>query len=253
MSIGIVGYGHVGKAQKALFKDAIVYDKYLNIGSKKAINDCYVTFVSVPTPTVDGKCDTSIVEEVIDWVKSRYICILSTIPPYTTERLKRKYKKRIVFQPEYIGESVDHPLLDKVGRDFIILGGEREDCNAIIWAYQKVYNSSVKIRTLTSYEAEFVKYMENRAIAFKLGEVQEGYDLAKKLKIDWNVVREAIYHDDPRMSPFWTFVYEEDRGFHSSCIPKDIEAICALAKEYGYRMEITEKLLERNKKWRNKQ
>jgi len=77
--------------------------------------------------------------------------------------------------------------------------------------------------------------------------------LAKKLKIDWNVVREAIYHDDPRMSPFWTFVYEEDRGFHSSCIPKDIEAICALAKEYGYRMEITEKLLERNKKWRNKQ
>ena len=31
MKVGIVGYGHVGKAMHNLFKDAVLYDKYKNI------------------------------------------------------------------------------------------------------------------------------------------------------------------------------------------------------------------------------
>jgi UDPglucose 6-dehydrogenase len=69
MKIGIVGYGHVGKAMYELFKNAIIYD-INGIGSKEEINQCDVVFVCVPTPSKnDGRCDTSIVEDVISWVQ----------------------------------------------------------------------------------------------------------------------------------------------------------------------------------------
>lgn len=55
MKIGIVGYGHVGKAMQGLFKNAILYDKCLHIGSKEEINSCDTVFVCVPTPQrIDG-------------------------------------------------------------------------------------------------------------------------------------------------------------------------------------------------------
>ena len=60
MSVGIIGFGHVGTAMKNLFKDAIVYDKYKSIGSIEEINKCDAVFVCVPTPmNKDGSCDTS--------------------------------------------------------------------------------------------------------------------------------------------------------------------------------------------------
>ena len=37
MKISIIGYGHVGKAMKQLFSTAIVYDKFLNIGSRAEV------------------------------------------------------------------------------------------------------------------------------------------------------------------------------------------------------------------------
>ena len=68
MKIGIIGCGHVGGAMYELFKDAIVYDKYKGVGTKEEINACDVAFICVPTPIAeDGSCNTSIVEEVIEW------------------------------------------------------------------------------------------------------------------------------------------------------------------------------------------
>ena len=80
MKIGIVGYGHVGKAMHGLFKNARLYDKCSHIGSKEEINSCDTVFVCVPTPQcADGNCDTSIVEEVIDWLDVPLIILRSTV------------------------------------------------------------------------------------------------------------------------------------------------------------------------------
>lgn len=32
---------------------------------------------------------------------------------------------------------------------------------------------------------------------------------------DYNVLREGVYQDDPRMSSYWTFICPERRGFNS--------------------------------------
>ena len=61
-TVGIVGYGHVGKAIQQIFPNAAIYDKYssdLN-GTKKTVNQCDLAIVCVPTPEgEDGSCDIS--------------------------------------------------------------------------------------------------------------------------------------------------------------------------------------------------
>lgn len=256
IKVAIIGYGVVGKAMHTLFPNALVYNGEKHpIGKSKYadVNRAQVAFVCVPTPTKpDGHCDISIVEEVVSKLQTPLIVIRSTIEPGTTDKLSKKYNKHIVFCPEYVGETAAHPLKDEANRQFIILGGERQDTNKAIEVFQDAYNASVKIRQMTAIEAEVAKYLENRHIAFAVAECNEAYDLCQALGVDYNNVREAVFQDDPRMSPYWTFVYPKNRGFDSKCIPKDIYAIAAKARDVGAPLEITEKILEINKKWLNR-
>ena len=253
IKVAVVGYGVVGKTMHTLFPKALIYNGEKNpVGNLRYedINKANVAFVCVPTPTKDGRCDTSIVEEVVSKLKTPLIIIRSTIEPGTTDRLRKKYNKNIVFCPEYVGETIAHPFTNEKAREFLILGGEKKDTNSAIEVFKTVYNASVKIRQMTAIEAEVAKYLENRHIAFTVAECNEAYDLCQALGVDYNNVREAVFQDDPRMSPYWTFVYPNSRGFESKCIPKDIYAIATKARNAGSPMEITEKILEVNKKWR---
>ena len=253
MKITIIGAGWVGKAMKRLFPDAYVWTD--NIGTKEEANESDVCFICVPTPcTIDskgleGKLDTSIVENCVKWCKCPLIVIRSTVNPGTTDFLSMTYHKRIVVQPEYLGETPQHPLLNQKNAPFLILGGDKKDTRTLINLYTKVYNANIKIRQVTAYEAEAIKLSENRAIAFKVAECQELYDMCEEAGIDYYTIRDAVYSDDPRFNLWWTFIYPDKRGFNSKCIPKDVYAWCAWAESLGYKPEITRALLERNKKW----
>lgn len=152
-------------------------------------------------------------------------------------------------QPEYLGETPNHPLLDTVNTPFLIIGGHQADRLELIDLYTTVYNANVKIRQVTSYAAEIIKLCENRAIAFKVAECQELYDVCKSGGLDYYTVRDAVYGDDPRFNLWWTFIYEGKRGFNSKCIPKDVYAWCAWAESCGYEPKLTRALLEKNKEW----
>ena len=102
MKVGIIGLGAVGKGVHALFPDAATYDEPLGIGSREEVNACDVAFIAVPTPQgEDGSCDTSIVENVIDWLEAKIIVIRSTVAVGTTDRIRQQTGKRVIFQPEY--------------------------------------------------------------------------------------------------------------------------------------------------------
>jgi len=252
MKVGIIGIGWVGKHMQSLFPSAIIYSNGKNglIGSKEEINSCDITFICVPTPNIgEGKLDTSFVEESVKWCTCPLLVIRSTVNPGTCDHLSTKYNKRIVFEPEYLGETVNHPLMDAKTRPFIILGGERNNTRELIELYQKVYNANIKIRQVSLYEAEVIKISENRAISFKVAECQELYDVCMKNGVDYYVIRDAVYSDDPRFNLWWTFVYPEKRGFQSKCIPKDIFAWCAWAESAGYDPKITRGILAKNKEW----
>lgn len=250
MKVTIIGLGWVGKFMQQLFPDAYIYST--GVGTKEEANKGDIAFVCVPTPCpAEGALDMSIVEECVAWCKCPLIVIRSTLNPGTTDYLSKKYNKRIVMQPEYLGETPGHPMLDPKTRNFMVLGGKPEDRRKVIDLYTTVYNANMDIRQVTAYEAEVIKLTENRAISFKVEQCQELYDVCEKAGVDYYMIRDAVYGDDPRFNLWWTFIYPEKRGFNSKCIPKDIYAWCAWAESLGYEPKVTRAILERNKEYLN--
>jgi UDP-glucose 6-dehydrogenase len=247
MKVGIVGYGWIGKATHRLFPDAQIYDKYID-EYKKPLENVDIAFIAVPTPCVDkGLLDCSLVEDAIANCGCDFVVIRSATNPGFADAMSFKYShKRIVVQPEYLGETANHPFLQMDSRQFMVLGGKQSDTRKVIECYQRAYNANVKIRQVTRYEAEIIKFSENRAIFYKIMQCQELYDACEKAGVDYYTVREAVYGDDPRMNLWWTFVYPDKRGANSKCIPKDVYAWCAWAESVGIDPLATRSLLDYN-------
>ena len=252
MKIGIVGYGHVGQAMHGLFKDAVIYDKFKGIGTTEEINGCDTVFVCVPTPQAeDGHCDTSIVEEVLGWISAPLIVLRSTVYVGFTDKMMGKYKKEIVFQPEYYGETVAHPFADLNDRSWLSFGGTRNGIDLAIKTYQTVVNSNVRIYQADAKSVEMAKYMENAYLATKVIFCNEMYDIARALGADYNLARE-VWIADPRIGSSHTFVYRDNRGYGGSCLPKDISSIVAQAKDSGIDTTLLSGVINKNTKYKKK-
>jgi len=217
---------------------------------KKAINQCDVVFVCVPTPmATDGSCETSIVEEIVGWLDVPLIILRSTVSPGTTDRLCAEYGKHIVFQPEYLGETPAHVFGDVGGRSFAVLGGTPEDTSAAADFYKHYYNAYIQFYFCDALTAEVAKYMENAFYAVKVTFVNEFYGIAQAHGVDYNVLREA-WLADTRISRDHTFVFPGERGFSGKCLPKDVNAIVHSCREHGYEPEFLTSTLEVNELFR---
>lgn len=245
MKIGIIGLGWVGKAMHSVFPNAIVHDPLQGFNNEEAY-EADITFICVPTPNnKDGSLNTSIVEA--EAIKCKNLVVIrSTVQPGTSDRLESLYEKEVIFQPEYLGETVAHPLLDEGERPFLVIGGKPKNRRKLIELYQSVYNANISIRQTSLLEAEIIKISENRAISFKVAQCQELYDVCEKAGVDYYAIRDAVYGDDPRMNLWFTFIYPDKRGFNSKCIPKDVYAWKAWAESVGYFPQLTGTLLQYN-------
>lgn len=251
MKIGIVGKGVVGSAMYEMFPQATVYDPGLGLGTKEEINKCDIAFLCVPTPMGDDKsCDTTIAEECLQWIESKIIVIRSTVPVGFTESQARKTGKNIVFQPEFLGETVGHPFVNECKRGWLIFGGDSDIVDEIICAYQTVYNAEVVIYKTDSKTAELCKYMENSFLALKVTFCNEFYDLANALGVNYNSLRE-LFLADPRVGRSHTFVYEDKRGYSGKCLPKDVNAIIKQGEKVNVDMTLMKSINEKNTNFYN--
>ena len=241
MKLGIVGYGVVGKALGKVFHyepmshEVFVYDKGLRgldtSACRNAIQSCDLVFLAVPTPEgPDGACDVSMVREVVDWVRPP-ICIKSTVPPGTVDHLVAATGKQICFSPEYVGETRWHPWKDIEAHGFVIVGGEKPVCDRVVCAYQAFLGPSIRYYITSAKTAELCKYMENAFLATKVAFVNQFYDLAQALGVNFNELRE-LWLADARIGRSHTLVTEE-RGYRGRCLPKDMAAIIHAAKALG--------------------
>src|SRR5574340_32419 len=167
----LIGYGWVGQFVGKYFTEAgwtdetgvlrLVKDNSEIINEKEVFD---LAFVGVPTPmNPDGSCDISIVESAVaEWhERVKLFNIRSTVHPGTTDYLAEKYGVDIVFQPEYVGETVGHPGVEPRRDQFIIVGGKPEATSKAIEYWSKVLNANATYYQLSALEAEIVKYMEN--------------------------------------------------------------------------------------------
>lgn len=237
--IAIIGTGVVGKGMARLLEkrfDVVLYDIG---GDQAAVNQCDLAVISVPTPPHnDGSCDISAVEEVVGWLKTPLILIKSTIPPGTTRLLREKYKKKINFSPEYMGESKyftpfwKYPDPERAEtHTFVIVGGD--EASEILNVFTKVMSVDTHYAIATAEEAELAKYMENSFFATKVSFCNEFYDIAQRYGVDYKRLRE-LWLLDSRINPNHTLVFDDNRGWGGKCYPKDMNAIVAAAEAVGF-------------------
>jgi UDP-glucose 6-dehydrogenase len=96
--------------------------------------------------------------------------------------------------------------------------------------------------------AETVKYMENAYLAMKVAFCNEFFDLCEAARVDYDKVRD-LWTEDWRIGTSHTEVTPE-RGYGGKCLPKDVSAVCASARELGVPMEIMEAVASVNQRHR---
>ena len=225
----IVGIGNIGsrlyREYGKLAPDR--YDPYKGFTEKKDIRYDFA-FLATDTPmNEDGTCDLSQVRQAIDETDAEVFVLRSTVPPGTTERLKAETGKRIVFSPEFYGttQQCDEKAFDF---SFTILGGQKEDCNAVIQLLQEVYDGRHRFRITDSKTAELTKYMENTILAARVSLCVQFWEIAKQYGVSYPEMRELLLCDE-RFSRAHTFVYDEHPFWESHCFDKDLSAIASAA------------------------
>jgi UDP-glucose 6-dehydrogenase len=259
--VAIVGYGVVGQAYSKLFPDAVLYDPFSNLpaagntvyrgdglpertiateSSKEAVNECDIALVAVFTKHLeDGSLDTSILEEVVDWIETPLILVKSACQPGTIDRLVEKTGKKIAVSVEFIGEGT-YPIHfwkyphqnDPRLHQMLIVGGEQktaEACAEILWSRM---SPDVKIHITSALEAEITKLVENSYGALKVTFINTLMSLAQKSDTSFVRMHQA-WQSDPRTDSMHLRAVSFDRGWRSKCWDKDVPALVAYAESVG--------------------
>lgn len=248
--VAIVGYGVVGQAYHKMFPDAVIYDepKKLFLQSngldwladpRQLVNQCDLAIVAVFTPLKDdGSLDTSIVEEVVDWIDTPLILIKSALHPGTTDMLVKKTGKNIAVSVEFIGEGKYYvpPQYpdpeDPRKHQMLIVGGEQktaEACAEILWSKM---SPTVKIHIVSALEAEITKLVENSYGALKVTFINTLMSLAQKSGTSFLNIHQA-WQADPRTDSMHLRAVSYNRGWVSKCWDKDVPALVAYADSVG--------------------
>ena len=268
--VAIVGYGKVGQSYQKVFPDAMIYDKSTHFFPLDTKGQFYTTqifrvnewadmaIVCVPTPeALDGSCDTSIVEEVVNQLEVPLILIKSTVSPGTTDRLRGSTGKKIIHSGEFVGEGgyfvpapYPHPT-DPRQHGFCILGGTEEDCTAVAGIMAPALGPFTRLRFVTAKESEAIKLFENAWIATKVTFCNEMYDLCQAMGVNWYKVREG-WLDDARVGLSHTMVSPHNRGWGGRCLPKDTASLLHIADQAGQPLSLLKQVVKSNRRIRGK-
>lgn len=268
--VGIAGYGVVGRGIHRLLGDMVVaiYDPAMTDPApspKESFKDLDLVVVAVPTPiAADGiSCNTAIVEETLTWLAeigfAGVVLIKSTTAPSALAALVAKCQSlRIVFSPEYMGESKYYTPFwkypdpaDMRGHTWQTFGGERKDTEICVEIFKRKMGVDTQFFQTSLMAAALAKYIENAFGATKVTFVNEWYDIAQAHGVDWNELRE-LWLADPRVNRNYTLVFPLDRGYGGKCFPKDVKAIIADTEKRGYTPELMCSVDRVNTKMREK-
>jgi UDPglucose 6-dehydrogenase len=212
---------------------------------KKAIQSSKACFICVPTPSnEDGSCNTEYIEstaQVIGKYLEEYTVIISksTAVVGTTFKIKeivtKELKKRdktvdfdVVSNPEFLKEG--NAIQDFLKPDRIIIGCENERSALIM---KEIYHGFTfkqnRLIFMDILSSEMTKYAANAMLATRISFMNEIARICKKIGANVNEIRKGI-GSDSRIG--YSFLYA-GIGYGGSCFPKDIRALCHLAKKVG--------------------
>lgn len=244
----LIGYGWLGQYYHKYFTTADIVNSD-GFQGKRNHKHYDLAIIGVPTKMnpVTGQCDVSIVENVVDKYKDLvdYFLIKSTVEIGTTDRLSEMYRVKIAMSPEFLGETLGHPLVKPKRDMFQIFGGEDETINTIAGFFHLVLNSNAPIFLCKAKEAEIIKYNENKWIKERNGFWNDVLIQTETFGVSFDRVREGLVLD-PRMDRTHSWAYPNNRGFSGSCLPKDMNALAYTMRKRGKPLTLLEQSIEEN-------
>lgn len=207
-------------------------------------NDVFFICVDTP-PSDDGSANLSSVKKVAQSIAtymSSYKVIVnkSTVPPGTAEVVKETIQSvlnerkvsipfDVVSNPEFLSEGT--AIANCMKPDRVILGVENEKSLQVMQdVYSPLKLSEKQVVVMNIRSAEMTKYSANIMLASRISLMNELAGLSELLGADIDSVREGIGLD-PRIGS--RYIYP-GIGFGGSCLPKELKAIQAIAKNRMY-------------------
>ena len=254
--VGIVGAGFVGSAiAEAMdqgFCGLTIVDPakgYNNTYSD--LMECDGVFVCVPSPQDDdGTCDTSILEDVLSNlanIKYQGVVISKcTAPPDVYEQLNELYPN-LVHAPEFL--TAANAKQDYVNGRFAMIGGRvgiyQREAERIIRIGQQNLGDNVVYCGIG--EAALAKYTINCFMSTKVVFMNEMYQLATAMNLDYNKIA-AMVKMDYRIGNSHMQVPGPDGscGFGGACFPKDTSALLKIAEQHNVSMNVLDAAVKKN-------
>lgn len=235
-----VGYGFVGKAAgdhiAPHIKQHIIIDPLYGNERIEDHADAEAAIVAVPTPTVNGVCDDSVIVDVVTRLIAANpeikILLKSTITPDQLEKLPAN----VTYNPEFLRAKT--AAADFANQKVFILGGS----NKAWWHRVFSYINGVEFIRTDRTTASMVKYMHNTWLAMKVAYFHEIYSLVGDTYKHDELI--SILSNFENIGPSHMAMNDEGKlGYGGHCFPKDTEAFLAYTGS-----EILQKVIEINKK-----
>ena len=266
-SVGVIGYGFVGKAvaQLEAVATAHIYDvadeRYNSDLHKRKAYGADIIFINVPTDLRDGRLDISIIESCMsDFLANKgqnvpALVIKSTISPGVCRKLTSKYGvNNIVFNPEFLSQRT--ALADFVNQQEVYLAGKGEYTRKVEKLYHKFFdycgNDKAEIfKTISWEEVELLKLARNSFYGVKVSFCNYIANLCETNGIDYAKFAESFGRGE-WVGAQHTRVPGSDGqyGYGGKCLPKDSIEMLNYAAESGIVFGVLQESIEFNKKQR---
>ncbi len=231
--------------------------------TQKAVLETDITYIAVGTPSNDdGSIDLQYIKAVAVDIgkalgqKGQYhvVVVKSTVIPGTTQNLVKSCLEEesgkvcgvdfgLCMNPEFLRQG--SAFKDTFNADRIVVGGFDQRSGDVLEAlYKDFYGQSLPalIRTTLS-TAELIKYASNSMLATKISFINTIANICEKIPgADVKVVAKAMGLDK-RIGPLFL---DAGLGYGGSCFPKDVKALIACSKDFGYVAKLLEAVEEIN-------
>ena len=215
----------------------------------EAIRNSEIVFLCVGTPaSADGSADISHLLTAIDQILAvednsyKVLVVKSTVPPSTLSQRVKPYVeekisgtgKQISFasNPEFLREG--YCWIDFIEPDRIVIGVDEEKSKTLLDRIYQPFGAPIHYVSFNS--AEFIKYLSNTLLSTLISYSNEMSMIADNIG-DIDIPNTfKILHEDKRWSgtpaSMSSYVYP-GCGYGGYCLPKDTEAMNAIAKANG--------------------